>query len=148
MDTREKIIPLHRLNALLEMGRWTVVAGLFDPLTITQAKRIAGLAGKDRKLAAVVLSDEGALLPAEARAALMASLRDVNAVTIVEDGWESAIPRRADIQVIEDPDGERARSAEFVQFILERQRSAGSIPERNCGPEGAANGSVSTGRNG
>ncbi|MGH9639381.1 MAG: hypothetical protein ACRD3Y_04925 [Bryobacteraceae bacterium] len=110
MDTREKIVVLADLPALLAAAEWTTMAGYFDPMTAAQAKRIAQY-GEHGKLLVVVLEGEEALLPAPARAALVAALRAVNAVAIAPAGeWP-----------LEDTDAERARTAEFVQFILDRQ---------------------------
>lgn len=123
MDTREKILPPRSLSQLLASGEWTLVAGFFDPLTEVQARRLAVLS-QGRKLLAIVLESEDTLLAANARAALIAGLREVDAVIIAPpDDWRSLIPRRPGIEIIEDEAGERARSAEFVQFVLRRQNA-------------------------
>jgi hypothetical protein len=114
VDTREKIVARDRLPALLAAGEWTTIAGYFDPMTAGQAKRIAASREPGRKLLVVVLENEEALLPASARAALVAGLRAVDAVVIAPAGeWPLA-----------DADAERARTAEFVRFILDRQGAA------------------------
>lgn len=122
-------MPLERVSALLAVGKWVAVAGLFDPLTAAQARRLADNAAlhneKDRKLVAIILEAENTLLTAEARAVLIAALRDVQAVTIARpERWRSALSSGADVQVVENTEEEKARSAEFVQFIVERQQSA------------------------
>lgn len=126
MDTREKIVPLDSLAALLETGQWMAVVGLFDPLTAIEARRLADLARRDeRKLLAIVLNANDVLLPPDARAALVAALREVRLVAIAEPGrWRSAIPDGARVEIVEDPGGDQARSAEFIQFVLDRQRAA------------------------
>ena len=107
------------------VDRWTVVPGLFDPLTAAQAKRISELTEDGRKLAAIVLSGRQTLLPAEARAALVAGLRAVNLVAIAHDEeWHEALGTSEHLRIVEDPKGEMARSAEFVQFVIRRQKSA------------------------
>lgn len=125
MDTREKIVPLDKVAALLGTAAWVGVVGLFDPLTAVQACRLAEIAKNDgRKLLAIVLQADNALLSADARAALLAALRVVDLVATAEPPqWRCALADGADIQIIEDPEGERARSAEFIQFILDRQQS-------------------------
>lgn len=126
MDTREKIAAAESLPALLGAGEWTVIAGFFDPMTTAQAKRIAGHRKRGRKLLVIVLEGEGTLLSAPARAALAAALRSVNAVTIApESEWRSAIPEGVHA-VSEDATAERARTADFVRFIVERQNPAPS----------------------
>ena len=122
MDTRSKILSLEALSDVLATGDWVAVVGLFDPLTAEQAERLARLRGGWRKLLAVVLRGEGALLAVEARAALIAGLREISAV-IIADGqdWRRAISGNPRVEIVEDAEGERARSAEFVQFVLNRQ---------------------------
>jgi len=125
VDTREKIVPLGELATHLTAGEWLAVAGLFDPLTAVQAKRLAGLANSGRRLMAVVLSDSETLLAADARAALIASLRSVDLVAVARAGeWRSAIPQGTDLEIVEDLAAESGRSAEFVRFVLQRQASA------------------------
>jgi hypothetical protein len=124
MDTRSKILSADAVRTTLATGEWTVVVGLFDPLTVVQARRLAGLSQQGRKLAAIVLEIEDTLLEANARAALIAGLREVDAVAIARhDGWRPLIPRRPGIEIVEDEAGERARSDEFVQFVLRRQNA-------------------------
>ena len=125
MDTRQKIVGLTEARTRLAAGAWTVITGLFDPLTLAQAKRVHGARENGRKLAAIVLGSEDALLSVDARATLIAALRDVDLV-IRADGqeWRAAFSDASNIDLIEDLEGERARSAEFVRTILERQRSA------------------------
>src|SRR6185312_1288260 len=92
LDTRNKIKPLKDLHSVLADSKWTVVVGLFDPLT------------------------------AVARAELVAALRGVNAVIVATpDTWRSAIPSDSDFVILDDLPAERRRSGEFVKFILERQ---------------------------
>ncbi len=126
MDTREKIVPLDRVASLLGTAAWVGVVGLFDPLSAVQACRLAKIAkNSGRKVLAIVLEAPDALLPADARAALLAALRVVDLVATAEpQHWRSALPDGANIQIIEDPEGEKARSAQFIEFVLERQRSA------------------------
>ena len=132
MDTRNKILPLDDVPALLGATPWLAVVGFFDPLTATEAKRLAGLACRGRKLLAIVLQSENALLSAEARAELVAALRDVHLVAITKrERWRSIMPNRADLQIIEDPEGDKTRSAEFIKFVLTRQQSAAVSAGRN-----------------
>jgi hypothetical protein len=125
LDTRDKIVDLSEAARQVSTGKWTIVPGLFDPLTVVEAKRIKAVSERGRKLAAIVLDGKMTLLPAEARAALVAGLRAVDVVAIAHDeDWRRAFEDSADIRVIEDPQGDATRSAEFVQFVIERQKSA------------------------
>lgn len=122
MDTREKIIALSEASARIRTGKWTIVPGLFDPLTATQANRLHRLKESGRNLLAVVQERQDTLLPVDARAALIAALRDVDLVCIANGEWRTAIMASENVQVIEDRNGEAARSAEFVRFVVERQK--------------------------
>lgn len=126
MDTREKIVPLDKVAARLGSARWMGVVGLFDPLTAVQACRLEEVAkSSGRKLLAIVLEAQDALLPADARASLVAALRMVDLVATAEpQRWRSALAEGTDVQIAEDPEGERARSADFIRFILDRRQSA------------------------
>ncbi len=122
MDTRGKIKSLEDLHSALADSKWIVVVGFFDPLTAIQAARLAEAANRGRKLLAVVLTASNSLLPADARAALVAAVRGVSTVVIADAAeWRSAIPQTADVAILDDLEGEKRRSAEFVEFILERQ---------------------------
>jgi len=106
--------------ALLENGDWTVIVGLFDPLTVGQAQRISAMAETRRKILAVVLPDRETLLAAEARAALVAGLRDVAAVVISDPAQIST----GNALVDRDDGAERSRSSEFVDFVLMRPKTS------------------------
>ncbi len=124
MDTREKIVSAESAGALLSQGDWLAVAGLFDPLTAVQAERLALLSRHGRKVLAIVERGENPLLNADARATLIAALRDVDAVAIADSGRD-IVPFNSPVELIEDAMGEAARSADFIEFVLERQRTAG-----------------------
>jgi len=84
---------------------------------------MADFAGRGRPLLAVVLDQAGTLFEVEARAALMAALRSVRLVAIAKPGeWRAKLTDRwgEKLEIIEDAAGEYARSAEFVQLILNR----------------------------
>ena len=117
---------------MLAATDWVVVVGLFDPLTAVEARRLARLRSDNRKLLAIVLDSEDALLPVDARAELVAALREVNLVaTAKAERWRSIVPHGANLQIIEDPEGDKARSVEFIQFVLNRRESAAAGARRN-----------------
>ena len=118
MDTREKIISEEQLPELLASGTWLAVVGRFDPMTAVEAERLAEFA-RLGKVLGIVLEDEEALLPADARAVLVASLRDVSAVVVVHaQKWEALLPKNAALSVIEDLVGEGVRRQEFIDCVL------------------------------
>jgi hypothetical protein len=118
LDTREKIVPPADLAVRLGEGNWLAAVGRFDPLTLAQAERIAKLKEEGRSIMCVVEPGEDSLLPAEARAALVAALRGVQLVVI---GGAADLKMYKQIEIITDEDGERQRSGAFVDFIAERQ---------------------------
>jgi hypothetical protein len=118
LDTSEKIVPLQDLSSRLGDANWLAVVGYFDPLTLTQARRLAELSGRGRNVLTVVEPRTGSLLAVEARAALVAALRSVQMVVIAE---AASFPAHPQIEIIEDQEGERERSSEFIQFIKRRQ---------------------------
>ena len=122
MDTREKIVAPDAAAGLLKNGVWTVVEGLFDPLTAAQAKRLAALCRDGRKLLAVILPGYNPLLSADARSILIAALRVVDAVTIAGSARQIIASFNSELELIEDIDADAARSTEFVNFVLERHR--------------------------
>ncbi len=125
MDTREKIVPFESLPALLSRGQWSAVTGFFDPLTLAQAERLAAIANHGKRIAAIVNPDTGTLLTSDARAILIAGLREVDVVAIADPEQLaklcSALPG---VRVHDDEEAERTRSAEFIDFIWRRQKSA------------------------
>ncbi len=124
MDTRDKIVALEQLPGLLTSGTWAVVAGTFDPLTLVQAERLSALSEIGERTLAVVLSEPETLLTADARAALVAALRSVDAVVLADRGWHSILPPDCELRIIDDMPEERARTRDFVEFVKSRQRAA------------------------
>jgi hypothetical protein len=124
MDTRNKIVKIDRLPGLLSCGEWSMISGLFDPLTLIQAQRVAAIASDGRKILAVVHPGEKTLLTVEARAVLIAALRQIDAVVVAEAQELamhcSGLPT---FRMDDDTEVDRQRSAEFIGFILRRQQS-------------------------
>ena len=96
MDTRAKIIERAAAERIAggDGARLTVVTGYFDPLTAAHAVRLAEIAATAEALLVVVRTPERPLLPARARAELVAALSAVNHV-VVEEGdiaWIAQLP--------------------------------------------------------
>lgn len=88
LDTRSKIVGA--AEAAKAIASWraagedpAVVSGFFDPLLAVHAQRLAA-AAKGRKLVVAIRDPENAILPARARAELVAALAPVTMV-VVED---------------------------------------------------------------
>jgi hypothetical protein len=118
LDTREKIVPVEQLAARLSDGQWRAVVGKFDPLTLEHAERLAELSGNGKSVLAVVEPGTGCLLPVEARATLVAALKSVQLVVV---GEADTLPQHAQIELVKDDEGERKRSAAFVEHVKGRQ---------------------------
>jgi len=123
MDTREKIVAFDKVGSLLAGSTWSVIIGLFDPLTLEQAKRVEQAAASGNKVLAVVDPDENTLLPPDARACLVASLRSATAITIADpEAVRLLLSRIPGVCVNDDEIAERKRSSDFVEFRRARQR--------------------------
>jgi len=79
MDTRTKIIDAAE-SARIATSCATVASGSFDPLTAAHAERLAGL---KRPLLVLISEPENPILPALARAQLVAGLVVVDHVAVV-----------------------------------------------------------------
>ena len=98
MDTRKKIAP----------GTAVVVTGHFDPLTAAHARRIGELKVPGRPLVVVLTSPPDPILPAAARAELVASLAAVDQVIM------------ADLVAREEP-ADEARTRALIELVRSRQ---------------------------
>lgn len=84
MDTRNKIVT-EAEAARAAAGGATVVSGYFDPLVASHAEQLAELK-KNSPLIVVIATPERPILPARARAELVASLRIVDFVVDHSNG--------------------------------------------------------------
>jgi bifunctional ADP-heptose synthase (sugar kinase/adenylyltransferase) len=116
MDTRAKMIAASEAARLAAEGA-TVVSGYFDPLLASHARRLAGLKNS-AKLIVVIEDPPRPILPARARAELVASLRSVDYVVAERDGMQ------ADIR-LQDEDGRRFE--ELLTHVHARQRGASQV---------------------
>ena len=93
-----------------------VVSGYFDPLVSSHAKRLAELKRDGLKMLVVIATPENAILPARARAELVASLACVDYVT--EAGAELTPQVRLEQE-------DEARLEALIEHVHARQRAAG-----------------------
>jgi glycerol-3-phosphate cytidylyltransferase-like family protein len=98
LDTRQKILD----------GEAVLVTGHFDPLTAEHARRLELLKQPGRALVVVITSPEQPILPARARAELVAGLAAVDRVFIAS---EIAHEEAADLE----------RTRELIQHVRTRQ---------------------------
>jgi bifunctional ADP-heptose synthase (sugar kinase/adenylyltransferase) len=110
MDTRVKIVTKVEAARLAAEGA-TLVSGYFDPLLASHARRLAALKGS-AKLIVAIEDPPRPILPARARAELVAGLRAVDFVVEGLDGL------RADVR-LEQEDLQRFEG--LVAHVHERQ---------------------------
>ncbi len=114
MDTREKIIDAAQAARIAASGA-TVVSGYFDPLIASHAGRLAELKTEGSKLLVLIATPRHAILPAAARAELVAGLRAVDYVSEAADGLNAQIH-------LEEEDDQRYRA--LLQHVHARQKAA------------------------
>lgn len=118
LDTREKIIDATQAARIAALGA-TIVSGYFDPLVASHAERLSalktGLKTNGAKLLVLIATPDNAILPAAARAELVAGLRAVDYVSELADGL---IPHIR----LEQEDAERYRA--LLQHVHARQKAA------------------------
>jgi len=105
LDTRSKI-----LASAAGLNVETLVIGYFDPVTAEHAARLAELGGG---LTVAIVDPPEPLLPARARAELVAALRGVERV-IVGDPRPSLVARR----VVDETEAHLAARARLVGRIV------------------------------
>ncbi len=126
MDTRIKIISTQEAERLAENGA-TTVSGYFDPMTLAHAERLQSLKRPGVPLLVVISSPPDPILPAPARAQLIAGLACVDHVT---EGPVS-FPPQARLEV---EDHERLQ--QLIRRVQARQQAAGSAsPQRTPEPD-------------
>jgi hypothetical protein len=114
LDTRTKIIDAPRAASLAESGA-KVVSGYFDPVTASVAERVAQLKHPGVPLLVLIRTASDAILPARARAELVAALA---AVDYVCEGGEAIEPSVS-------LEAEHGRNlVELTQYVHARQKAA------------------------
>ncbi len=114
MDTRGKIIGCAEAARLAEGGA-TIVSGYFDPVLASHAARLAGLKRDGAPLVVVIASTSESILPARARAELVAGLRAVDYVVESDHGFQPQIR-------LEQEDAARLRK--LIEHVHARQQAA------------------------
>jgi hypothetical protein len=114
LDTRTKILDSAAARKIAEAGA-TVVSGYFDPLVSSHAKRLADLKPEGAKMLVVIATPENAILPARARAELVASLASVDYVT------EACADLTPQVRLEHE---DEARLDALIEHVHMRQRAA------------------------
>jgi bifunctional ADP-heptose synthase (sugar kinase/adenylyltransferase) len=85
MDTRTKIVSAAEAARLAREGA-SIVSGYFDPLLASHAERLSGLKREGVPMLVAIADPETPILPARARAELVAGLAAVDYVVEFFDG--------------------------------------------------------------
>jgi bifunctional ADP-heptose synthase (sugar kinase/adenylyltransferase) len=111
LDTRRKIIDTAEARRQAAAGA-QVVSGYFDPLTAAHARRLAELKREGARLLIAIAMPADVILPARARAELVAALAAVDYVTESVDGLDPAVRLEAE---------DEARRAALIRHVNARQ---------------------------
>jgi len=114
LDTRQKIISAAEAAKIASAGA-TIVSGYFDPLIAAHAARLDGLKREGVPLLVLIASSDQSILPARARAELVAGLRAVDYVVESVDGLAPQIR-------LEQEDTARLRN--LIEHVHSRQQAA------------------------
>jgi len=115
MDTRIKIVTASEAERIARDGA-TVVSGYFDPLLASHAERLAGLKRNGTPLLVLVAMPDDPILPARARAELVAGLAAVDYVVAEAAG-------ALEPQVRLEPE-DRTRREKLIEHVHARQQAA------------------------
>ena len=113
MDTRTKIVDAAQAARIAQAGA-TVVSGHFDPMVASHAEQLASLKHDAKPLLVLITTPADPILPALARAQLVAGLAVVDFVC---DAPGDLAPQVA----LET--GHRGRLASLIQHVHARQRA-------------------------
>jgi bifunctional ADP-heptose synthase (sugar kinase/adenylyltransferase) len=126
MDTRTKIVSfedaLDRIEARLARGDAVrVVTGHFDPLLRAHARRLEEIAASDGRPVVVITEPACPLLPAEARAVLVAALDAVELVTLAPP---AGLTRLVDLvprgRLLRGEEEDLRLRADFMRLVRDR----------------------------
>lgn len=128
MDTRTKILTAQQAvkvaRDLAQAGRrLRAVSGYFDPLLAEHARRLAACRDAGGALMVVVGSPERPILPARARAELVAALAVVDYVVLAQDGLTELLARAGAVIERQEHFDEQIRQ-ELIAHVHRRQHGA------------------------
>lgn len=129
MDSREKIVTVEQAASLAERGRAAgtrlrAITGHFDPLLASHARRLAELARPDGLLFALIADPPDPLLPARARAELVAALRAVDYVILPGSAAiEAALDRLRADEVFREEPADRDRTSALIRHVHTRHQT-------------------------
>jgi glycerol-3-phosphate cytidylyltransferase-like family protein len=114
VDTRTKIVDAGQARIIDAQGA-TVVSGYFDPLVASHAERLAKLKKEHAPLLVLIATPDDAILPARARAELVAGLAVVDYVCETADGVAPHLSLEREHAELQ---------AQLIEHVHTRQRAA------------------------
>jgi bifunctional ADP-heptose synthase (sugar kinase/adenylyltransferase) len=129
LDTRTKILsPVDALQAvrrLRDEGRTIkVVTGCFDPVLADHARRVGTLRDDSTALIAVVVDPPRPVLPARARAELVAALAAVDLVVIAGDTpVDDLLARLGAAEIVRSEDADRRLTEGLIHHVRRRHNA-------------------------
>ena len=114
MDSRQKIVDEDEARRIAAAGA-AVVSGYFDPLLASHAERLAALKRDGRRLLVLIATPEDPIMPARARAELVAGLAVVDHVAAAVDGLDPFVRLEPE---------EHLRLKELIRHVHARQQAA------------------------
>ena len=123
LDTRSKIIGRgEALGRIREHAGWVIVTGYFDPVTAEHARLFRQISSKYSGIAVFLSDPLHPILPAQARAELLAALRVVDCVVLPQD--RGSQPLDPDIPVLREEEADEARLRKLIEHVHERHNVA------------------------
>jgi hypothetical protein len=116
LDTRTKIISNEEARRIAGA---VIVSGYFDPIIHTHAERLASLKKPGQPLLVLIATPANAILPARARAELIAGLACVDHVTEIGGVYPDSLQPHTQLET-EDA----ARLEQLIQHVQARQQAA------------------------
>lgn len=135
LDTRNKIVSTAEAQRRLADGNWLVIAGYFDPLTVSVAQRLHRLVnqGRHERVLAVVLRVTDTLLSVDDRSILIAALREVDVVVAMSEGeLYGFLPSEPRIQFVFDEEEERRNTETFMAVVTCKEPVAAHAGENDA----------------
>ncbi|MEP7364235.1 MAG: hypothetical protein ABI972_13345 [Acidobacteriota bacterium] len=125
MDTRNKIMAWSGARALLDAAAAPLVTGHFDPLTSAHARRLTDLAKTHGPLFVLITDPPGAILPAGARAELVASLACVRCIVLPPpDGIDAILASLGTARLLREEAADLERRDAITRHVHGRHAQA------------------------
>ncbi|MGH9631517.1 MAG: hypothetical protein ACRD7E_24695 [Bryobacteraceae bacterium] len=125
MDTRQKIFSSDEAAEAINRGRrLTAIAGNFDPLQSSHARRLAEIRREGHSMAVILTDSAHPILPQRARAELVAALRVVDYVVLSQNNTlAEVIDQLSPDEVIHEEEADQHRLGELVSHVWKRHNT-------------------------